>query len=283
MALSALAAVVPERWTAWARAALAPLHFAQEGLAEVGVIVATPEGRRKLTAEEMVEALTEREELRRQNLALTATLGQLTARVDDLTDIRGQIQDHARFTIARVIGATASPNEMALRIDQGQNARVQIGDWVAAGVAPERRGDLSGRDLLMRSWLVGRVTEVGLYHSVVRCATDARFEETGVRVAKRDALGEWQILERPLYLAGRGGGRMALIEADENFFDEGYRIVLAPIGGHYPAMTPLGELVRAQRTETSALHYDIEARPIGAARDLRWVYVVSLSTAATAD
>ncbi|MCA9243245.1 MAG: hypothetical protein KDA32_04760 [Phycisphaerales bacterium] len=280
MAASAVAAVLPARWTAWARAALTPLHFAQEGLTDVGVVVATPEGRHKLTTEEMIEALTEREELRRQNLALTATLEQLRERVDELSDIREQIQDHARFTIARVISCTASPNEMVLRIDQGQNARVQKGDWVAAGVAPERRGELSGRDLLMRSWLVGRVIEVGLYHSLVRCATDARFEDISVRVARKKPDGGWDILDRPLYLAGRGNGRMALIEADENFYEEGYRLVIAPIGGHYPAMTPLGELVRAQRTESSPLHYDIEALPIGTARDLRWVYVVSLSAAA---
>jgi hypothetical protein len=140
------------------------------------------------------------------------------------------------------------------------------------------QADQSGRQLLMRQWLIGRVSEVQPYTARVRLVSDPKFgaSQAGepVCLARRLADGRWQPTPAKYVLSGRGSGRGVISRADADYWSLGYELVLATPGPDLPVTLSIGRIVGSRRLEESALHFDLDVQPLGDVRALSWVYVI---------
>lgn len=281
MSLALLAALLPAGWTGWLRALVQVVGFpqwtflsvARDMQAEAAPVEAiSPEVFTRLQGENA--AL--RRQLQQQDLWLRDLQEQLT----EVTGVRAQFGGAAvKILVAPVLGYDASPRREALHIGRGSLEGVREGQWVAAGIPPQRHDpQATGRQLLLRQWLVGQIAEVDTHTSRLRLASDSRF---GAPLAGEPVVlgrllpdGRCQLSETRFVLRGLGRGQMVIERADADYMAEGYRLVLAPPSPTLPAAMLIGEIQSSRRLDESALHYDLVVEPAGDVQRLRFVYVI---------
>ena len=141
----------------------------------------------------------------------------------------------------------------------------------------ERNPADSGRQLLMKQWLIGIVAEAHPYVSRVQLATDPSFSvNMKCKIAKPLADGTLETASSECRLEGAGEGRMRIDQAYQDYYAEGYTIVLTPLSRTRPIALTIGRIVRSRALETG-LHFELEVAPWAEARDLSNVYIISLA------
>ncbi len=230
------------------------------------------------TRDEFTRLREDNQELARKLGHQQVEIAKLEQQVADLAGLRDQLGDlPAKIIFASVVGGDASPRRETLTISKGRRDGVKPGDWVAAGLTPAGRDPAAtGRDLLLRQWLIGRVDDVQPYLSRVQLGTDAHFGTERAWVAKALVDGTWQVADKLCGLNGLGDGRMRIREASEDYLATGYTIVLVPLAHPRPTALAIGRVVASETLETG-LHYNLEVQPWGDPRALWCVYVISLA------
>jgi cell shape-determining protein MreC len=280
MALSAILAFSPPRWTAWTRVVLQPIVWMQWLLSSGARQVATVAGTGQ-SPDPALGALTaekERLELELRNVRAQQQL--LEEQLEAVTGLRDELRSSARLVVARVVAYDASPQREALTISRGSansgSPPIRVGDWVAAADRDAARDDpASGVELLARQGVIGQVAAVQPWQSIVRLITDRAFGPVRVRVARRGGDGTWKMSEREALIYGRGGEKLEILRASENFFAGGYRAVMLPISDVPPIVLTLGSIESAETTSDSPLHFNVRVRPWRDLRRLHQVYVLS--------
>jgi len=284
MALSLLLSLMPAGGKRWMAGILQPLGFIEwmlTGVAHNVRSIATDISQPPLTAEQSDRLRDEVEELRRrigylgdENEELRRQIARLTGLADQLRDTRAQI------IIAPILGGSATPRRDELTISKGDFAGVRIGDWVAAA-APSGKSptDASGRELLTRQWLVGRIVDVQPYQSRVRLITDADFGPERVVPARIKKDGTWERAEQEALLYGEGRGEARIKGVQRNYFEDGFDQVLVPLGALRSTAMLAGRITGSQSRQDSALLVDLRVAPVGDATTLMQVYVISIGAA----
>lgn len=279
MCLSALLAVLPagaKRWmaacfqlTAWAEWLSSTSARSIAGVGEA----LTADAPSTLDAGRLAEENTE---LRRQLSQQELQLDSLRRALDEVTALRGQLTDsRSRIVIATVLSGPASPRRQELNLSRGQSSGIRVGDWVVAGVPPDRAATLSGRELAARCWLIGTIVDAQYYESRVRLSSDAAFGPHRVAFAALTDSGRWALSDQEALLSGSGDGMIAR-GVPRNLFAQGYTHALVSLASTPPMPMLLGELTSAQPLASSPLHFDFRVRPIADVRTLSTVYVISL-------
>lgn len=279
MLLSVVLLLVPPSWKAWMRGLVQPVGWI-EGLVSAGARDLRDGADRVLhrqaVEQDPAQLREEIEELRRQIAAQSLRLDELSRIVDDLTGIRAQLRGSGRIVFGSVLGGSPTPRRETLTIWPGSLHGIKSGDWVAAGVPEEHRdADLTGRELLMRQWLIGRISDVQPYRSTVRLLTDPESAPLRVVAARRLADGRWQRSDREGLLHGVGRGAMQVRNAVADWHAEGYTLVLAALPGPSSVAICVGRITGASRLPDAALWYNIAVEPPADARRLDTVYVLS--------
>lgn len=281
MIAAVVASLLPVAWTRWVRGIFQPLALLQSGVAALvrsgsgGDAEAPGPAAPPVTPEELARLQTENRQLQRELGQQSLYVAELEKRLNEITGIRDQLRNRqANLILAPVIAYDASLQQETLLISKGSAAGIVKGQWVAAAAEP---GQTDGRKLLARQWLIGRISEVQPYSSRVQLATDGRFKEE-VRVAKVLPNGAWQPLDHRCILFGRGGGRMAIEQATQDYYKLGYQIVLVPASAELPAPFTLGRIESSRPLEQTQLHFDLEARLWGEPRRLEYVYVIAVGS-----
>ena len=282
MAAAAVMSLLPASWTSWKRGISQVLGPAQWALSSSSRDFAESShiSGQAVSAEEAERLRAENAELRRALAGEASWREDVERRLEEVTRLRNQLGDaDTRILIAPVWGYDSSPRRETLLIGRGGADGVKRGQWVAAGVAAsERDPNESGRQSLMRQWLVGRVSEAQTRSSRVVLASDAKFGEpqAGEPVCLARVLddGRWQPTAAKYVLSGGGRGRMVIGRADADYFRQGYEVVLVPVSTELPVMLSIGRIVGSEQLEESALHFDLQVEPWGDARLLRYVYVI---------
>jgi cell shape-determining protein MreC len=279
MAMALVAALLPPRSLAWLRAGLQPLSWLQSPVTGMTHWVLAWGG----TADELSPADAERlraenDQLRRQLAHFDQRYQELRYELEQVTRVRQQLQDtDSRIISAQVIGPLSDPRRDALRLARGEWAGVRVNQWVVAA-EPTAERDLSGRELVARQWLIGRITEVRPYESVVTLLSDRTARPERVVVAGVRPDGTWERLSGEMLLHGGGDGRLQIREATQSFLDGGGgRVVLVPASEWLPSAMTVGRLEDAQRVEQTQLHYNLTVAPWGEARQLRYVYIIDMA------
>ncbi|MBU0637494.1 MAG: hypothetical protein KKB50_01410 [Planctomycetes bacterium] len=280
---AALLALLPVAWTGWVRGVVQPLGWVQWTLSSTvrGADASLRSvGGEDCSLEHVRWLEAEHEGLKRQLGHQQLRIAGLEERVTDATGLREQLRDERVWLIiAPVVAHDASPRRETITIGRGSRSAgpVRVGQWVAAGARlAERDPEETGRELLMRQWLIGRVCEVWPYKSRVQLATDEQFEPLVVRPAKTLADGTWQPAEQDCALIGCGSGRMLIDRATVDYYATGATTVLVPASADLPAALTIGRIVSSQPIAEAPLHYDLEVRPWGDPRRLSYVYVISV-------
>lgn len=278
--LALVLALLPRGWTAWVRGVVQPIAWLQQG-ASIG----TRSGQRAIrsaagrapTAEQHREMAARNQELARQLGHQSVRIQSLMALVDDLTGLRGQLDDAStRVIIASIIGYDALPRRDALMLNVGARRGVAAGDWVAAGRSRgENEPAASGRTLLSGQWLIGVVEEVHPFTCRVQLATDRYFRPQEVRVAAVGADGSLTLGGRPSLLEGLGSGRMLIRHAVADYRASGHLLILVSAGARLPGTMAIGRIVSSRAVADAPKHFDLTAEPIGDVRQLGRVFVIS--------
>ncbi len=278
MVAAAVAAMLPAHWTRWINGILQPAYWLTMPVSRTTRAVESAGERisRDAPTRRQYDTLrTENARLRRQVHHQQITIAEMNRLLADATGIRDQLVDpDARIIIAPVLGYDASPQRESLTIGKGSRQGVRTGDWVAAGM-PLAHQD-SGESALLRQWLVGRVSEVQALVSRVQLTTDPAFGPVLAWAAHPTATGRWQLAERECALVGTGHAMMRIDRSPADFRKDGNAFVLIPLAHPRPMALVAGTITDAQMLETG-LHYNLDVRPVGDARRLNYVYVISLS------
>ena len=283
MIVAALAALLPAAWTDWVRGPFQILGLPQwtlltaaHNVEQVTSAIQAP----TFTSEDYNRLKDENAELRLLLGSQENRLQNLELQFEQITGIREQIwSDAADILVAPVLGYDTSLRRDTLLIGRGGKDRVREGLWVAAGISMEEaEPGQRGAQLLMRQWLVGRISEVQTHVSRVQLVSDPKFGslQTGQEVVAAKVLedGTWQTTVGKYILLGRGGGRMVVSQADTDLLSEGYELVVVPPSRDLPAMLSIGQITRSTILESSSLHFDLEVRPWAEVCGLRYVYVI---------
>jgi len=279
MTASAVAVLLPSRFTDWTSRLLEPLIWVEwsigAGLREGGRRLNDAFGTRYVPRGEFEDLQRENEDLRRRIAQQDLALRDLARLVDELSALRAQINPQARIIRATCVSLDASPMRASLIISAGAVHGVAAGDWVAAGPRTWT-GDSSGRgDIdLARHWVLGRVSKVDPHRSRVQLASDPRFGPVRVYAARLDPGGQSRRAEEPCLLYGLGGGRMEIRSATANYLEDGYDHVVLPLPEVRPTFLTIGRLVSARPRPETALHYDLEVMPPGSVAEVTHVYVL---------
>jgi cell shape-determining protein MreC len=281
MILAAVLSLLPASWTRWKRGIVQALGLPQWALSTAARDVRRgDDGGAGISAHEARRLQGENEELQRLVAGQQAWLDGLEQRYEEVTGLRKQLSDsRTGILIAPVLSYDASPRRDTLLIGRGAADEVREGLWVAAGVpAAQRNTGETGRQLLLRQWLVGRVTEVWPRESRVVLASDPKFGQPqageAVCLARLLPDGRWQPTAPKFILSGRGRERMVINQADADYPSQGYDVVLVPPSTVLPVMLSIGKIVSSTQSRESALHYDLEVRPLADPYALRHVYVI---------
>jgi cell shape-determining protein MreC len=281
MGLAVLLALLPTNWTRWPGGILQPLGWLQWSASSATRVVGNSvRGVRDewLSPGQAQELRDELDELRRQLWHQTILLADLEHQTAELTGIRAQLgQEQTRIVIAAVIGFDASPRRQTLMINKGRlsEGQIRVGQWVAAGLGPDREDrQATGRELLLRQWLIGKVSKVDPYRSWVQLATDPDFGPEPVRVAGL-LDGQWQRTGDECLLYGLGSGRMLIRHAKGDYWASGHTLVLVPRSGDLPASLSVGRISSSRTVSESSLWHDLDVRPWADPYELTHVYVIS--------
>jgi cell shape-determining protein MreC len=272
MLLAAILSVLPAAWSGWLRGPFQLLGLPQQVLLSAA---------RRLVADasvssEQVHSLErQNQELQRLVAQQALWLSDLNRRLEELSGLREQLwADRADIVVCPVIGYDSVPRRQTLLIGHGAEAQIEPGQWVAGGVAYEGRDRAEdGRRLVMRGFLIGRVSEVQTYSSRVQLATDPKFA-IPVVVARVLPDGTWQPDTQSYLLNGAGDGGMMIWQADRDLVALGYGVVLVPASPELPATLSIGRIKSSAPSGRSALHYDVRVEPWAQVQTLRHVYVI---------
>ena len=215
----------------------------------------------------------------------------LKTQIEQLSGLRNVIgDDQTRLVSASVIAYDPFSSHESLTIAVGslnatESGKIRIGQWVAASVeVGQGTAAESGRILLARQWLLGRISEVGPFFSRVQLASDPRFGPIPVRVAKRlpdgvlvQAVNQETGKPRFCLLEGVGGGRMAIRQAPVNYLDAEFDSVLVPRGADLPSAMLIGRVVSAEAVENAPLVFDLTIDPLFDLAEIGRVFVIVTS------
>jgi cell shape-determining protein MreC len=281
MGLAALLALLPTDWTRWLGGVLQPLGWLQWSASSATRAAGNSVrgiGGEWLPPGRAQELRDEFDELRRQLRHQAVLLADLERQMAEVTGIREQLgQEQTRIVIAAVIGFDTSPRRQTLMINKGSlsEGRMQVGQWVAAGAGPDRQDrQATGRESLLRQWLIGKVSKVDPYRSWVQLATDPGFGPEPVRVAGL-VDGRWQRTGDECLLYGLGSGRMLIRHAKSDYLASGHTVVLVPRSGDLPASLSIGRISGSRTVAESSLWHDLDVRPYVDPYELTHVYVIS--------
>lgn len=276
LALAVVVSLLPTSWTRPLRALGQPLRWVT-GPAAAATRAAARTSERWAEGElhpAMARLQAENEQLRRQAGHFALQIEQLRTELDALAGVRDALNDaNARILVARVIAPLSDPQRDALRIDRGSLQGAAVGQWAAAG-KPVFDDDVSGRELLARQWLVGRIVEVHPHESVVQLASDRDFR-VAVGLARPKDDGGWEVLPAELPLEGAGGGRMAIRQATEDYGAMGAVFAVVRRSAALPMPMAIGRVAASERLDATQLHFDLEVRPWSSPRLLDHIYIVS--------
>ena len=240
---------------------------------------------------------TERfQSVERDNQALTHTVTALSARVAELesrnrelTGLRATgLTDGGVLIPARVIRRDAAAWRDSVLLDRGASSASDPNDWVVSHRFVDVGGDAgvsSGMAVLAGEVLVGRVLTSAPYTSVVVLLSDPT-QKTPVRIARREG-DRLEVLAADFLLEGRGRGRMRVDDVGHNYIDSqqirsGDLVVSDPGEAGLPVSLVVGRVAGIEPTERSPLLlFRLEVEPVLDPADLRRVYIVDLSPAAT--
>jgi cell shape-determining protein MreC len=272
---AALALLAP--WASCLRGPVAPLGWVQAGLSHLtrGAFQAArklDDGDAGLDARALQD---ENDRLRRQVQHEQLANEDLTRRLAEVTGVRSQLADeHAKILIAGIIAYDAAPRRATLTIDKGEEHGVKPDQWVTAGAGVNAKDPASGRELVIRQWLIGRVAEVWPKTSRILLASDPGFRDVRVRAAKILEDGRLQPVDQDCLLSGVGGGRMLIDRVIKNYYADDCRFVIVPAGAGLPGPLLIGELVGSQSLADAPLYYNLDVEPCGDVRALGYVYVI---------
>jgi hypothetical protein len=134
----------------------------------------------------------------------------------------------------------------------------------------------TGRELLARQWIIGRISEVHPFTARVRLMSDPTFTRQRVRLAKPLADGALAVSDRECLLYGASQrGHMTIIQAPADFYKEGYTAVLIPAEAGLPSTFLAGFVTGSTPVPNAPLHFDLDVAPPAAARELTRVFVLS--------
>jgi cell shape-determining protein MreC len=281
MAGAAVAALLPASWTGCAGGLLQPMGWFEWALSgttrrarATGRLAAEPAP----TREQFRQLREHSTRLARQVAEQKLEIDRLERQIAQLAGLRETLGElRAKIVFATVVGGDASPQRETLTISKGRRAGVRPGDWVTAGVPPaEREPEATGRDLVVRQWLIGRVSQVQPYLSSVQLASDPGFGPQRVWLARQTEDGGWQLADRQCGLEGAGKGRMRIDRAASDYLASGHTAVLVALAEPRHAVLAIGRVVGSRTLETG-LHYDLSVEPWGDPRALSHVYVLSVS------
>lgn len=273
---AAVAALMPAAVSGWIRRFFQPLAWFEAPMTGVSQGLGGESGA-PLTAQEAVRLRIENEELQRLLGQQSLRVEELENRLADITGLRNQLADGtAKIIIAAVMAYDGDPGRETLKIAKGSVAGVKKGQWVAAGAdATRREPGASGRELLMRQWLVGRVAAAEPYVSRVQLSTDPQFREP-VMVARALPDGSWKMGDERCFLRGKGSARMEISQARRDYVAAGETLVICPTSGDLPLPLSIGRMIKARPLDSSPLHFDIEVQPWGEWGSLSCVYVIAI-------
>jgi cell shape-determining protein MreC len=282
MGVAAVLALLPTAWTRWPGGILQPLGWLQWSAASASRTAersVRDVGREWLSPAEAHELSEQLEQLRRQLGQQAVLLADLDRQLAEITGIRQDLgEGRAQIVLAAVIGFDASPRRQTLTINKGSlsEGQIRVGQWVAAGASPDKRDPrATGRELLARQWLIGKVSRVDPYRSWVQLTSDPDFGPQVVRLAKVLPDGQWQTANEDPVLYGLGVGRMRIHQAKADYFESGHTMVLIPRSGDSPAALSVGYITGSRRLPEAPLFYDLEVEPWADPRELAYVYVIS--------
>ncbi len=281
MMVGVLGALLPMQWTSWMGMVFQPvamvkLFFLSSSHAVTGGGAPRPADSAQLNPEALWR---ENEELKRLVAHQSLQIDQLEKNLRTAMRIQEELHDsRARLIIALVVGHDASPKGATIEISRGTRDGVSLGDWVAAA-PPESdddnsEGKVSGYERLMRQSLIGKVQDVLQYTARVRLTTDPAVGPLQVRLAKTLPSGSLRFHEDQPLLYGRGDGLMEIREAKQKFDKLGYDLVLTDVAGGRNGIL-LGRVTDSRAMAASALHFNLDVKPLIEPRALARVYVIS--------
>ncbi len=286
MSVAALLALFfPARWAGNLRAFVQPFALLQwpassaaRGLAQM---TDAPD---EVTPEQAAALQRDNVEMQRQVGHQRLRIDELQQRVAELTGLREYLPDtRAVLVTAPVIAFDSNPRRQGLLIGRGLAERLAAGQWVIAGGASAGRDDEpTGRAVVERQWLIGRVSEVQANFAWVQLTTDPAFREV-VRAARVLPDGAWQPADHDAVLEGRGPEGMLIRAAPQNYRDTNYFIVLAPRSAQLPATLALGQVTAARPIDSAPQHFDITVMPWADVRRMNYVYVLITGDGAQAE
>lgn len=280
MLFSVVLLLVPVTWKGWLRGIVQPIGWIEwvfSSSARSTRDAAGAIGRANPSEADFERTLAEIGELQRQLAAQSVEMDDLRRMLDDISGIRDQLgTGGAKILFGAIIGGSPTPKRETVTIWPGSLHGVRVGDWVAAGLPEELRDEsATGQQLLVRQWLIGRVSEVQPYRATVRLTTDAEFGPERVVAARRLADGRWQRSGREGLLRGNGNGRMKIASSPVDWHAEGYSLALATLPGQTPIAVCVGRITGSQRVPEAALYFDLNVEPIVDSRRIGSVYVLS--------
>lgn len=280
MAGSAVAALLPPGWTACSRGVVQPLALLQFGVSSGAQTARDAVDRLtqpSLTPQEARKLIAENEALKRRQIHQDEAIAAMERQLEQVSGIRDQFRDTSTaIHVVPVIGYDASLGHETLTIRGGGRLGLEVGQWVVAGSsATEGTEQASGRELVIRQWIIGRIFEVHPYSSHVLLATDRRFDRIRVAVAGSARSAAVRVAEEECLLSGVGRGRMLIDRATRDYFSAGRTLVLVRDSGRLPAPLAIGRIISSRRIPEAPLHFDLEVAPLGDVRKLRDVYVIA--------
>ena len=215
-----------------------------------------------MAAAEAQALQTENDELRRLAAQQSDLLVRREELLAQLSGLRQQFPDGAaRIVLGRIESFDSDPNRETVKISPGRLRGIEVGDWVASGIAPgTSTGGRDGRELLFRQALIGIVIDVEPYVSRVQLVSDPRFETKAV-VAQSAAEGSLRVVGEEMVLRGIGKRRMRIESSIANHLESGATTVLAPASERLPTRMILGVITGAEQRSDSALHFDLRVLP----------------------
>ncbi len=279
LAVSALLAMLPVSCTSALRSPFQLLGLAQQP-ATAGARAAREAvggaSHPRLSEAQSRRLEEQNDELQRQVLHLSATVATLEDRVAELTGLAEPLSGSgAKIIVASVLSIDSNPRRAGFVIGKGSMHGIRAGQWVAAGVPRDARPtDATGRELLTRQWLIGRVKEADLRLSRVQATTDADFHAVA-QAARVLPDGVWQAAERKCVIDGRGDGTLRIREAWQDYLKDGFRFVAIPESAELPVSLAIGQIASSSPVDNAPMHFDLVVRPWRDFRDVGTVYVIS--------
>lgn len=275
MLLSAILTVTPPAWTRWMAGVLQPIGWIQWLLSSGSRRAAESMNEGGISPRE-AELAEQVQRLSRQVVHQGVLLARLEEQLRAVSGIQEVLRGRpTRVIPAAVVSADPSPLRDAITIAAGAAHGVQVGDWVAAGATADDAPQGVGGHPLLRQWLIGRVAGVQPYLSRVQLTTDRGFERVLVHAARVLPDGTWQLSDQECLIYGRGDGRMEIRDASVDYAAAGYAFVVAPLSAAPAASLLLGRIESSEKLLGAPLHCNIHVRPMGAAKRLSQVYVIS--------